>query len=286
MGGTNPKLERKATQVARRWGLTLEQQLVAEKNRVAYKVASPWGPAAFKVYRDLNAAGERSAAGFYQRLPNGLGPTLFKTSPLSRAILVEWLEGPSLGDMRKAGQEDEANVYLAQVTRALYHANLTIPFRYLRLSKILEQKLKVTSSETITDEFATALDQVANLLNELNNTTQTEQVIHGDLHYENVILTPDGPKLFDPKVYRADPAAELSKALLAGHDDMQIEEFSDRIAKRAAALVPATDSQPKRLIGWSTVLYATRLFKARNIGHADQIEFEKLDTLLKLSAAR
>ncbi|SHG61533.1 Aminoglycoside/hydroxyurea antibiotic resistance kinase [Cognatiyoonia sediminum] len=283
MGSANPKLERKAAQVAKRWGLTLEQQLVAEKNRIAFKVSSPWGPAALKVYRDLNAAGERSAASFYRKLPKGLGPTLYKTSPLNRAILVEWLDGPNLGELRASGQEDEANVYLAQVTRALYRAKIQIPFRYLRLAKTMEQKLKVASSVTITDEFAKALDQVANLLNELNNTTQTEQVIHGDLHYENVILTSEGPKLFDPKVYRADPAAELSKGLLAGHADRPIEEFSDRITKRADALAPATDSQPERLIGWSTVLYATRLFKAKHkVVH--QSDFEKLDLLLKLSA--
>lgn len=277
----NPKLEERAQRVATRWGLEVETILVSQKNRLAYKVSTPRGPAIFKVYRDINAAGERSAAAFYKKLPLGIGPELYRASPLRRAILVEWLNGPNLMNLIEAGEEGEANAHLSEVIRQLRTAKLRIPFRRLRLADILSQKLKRIYSQSRDSASVDRLQRIGELLDWLVASTKTEQVIHGDLHYDNVILTSSGPKLFDPKVYLADPAAECCKVLFTGQAKMAPSQLWEQVSQRAECFASGAGGSPTRLMQWGAVNFATRVLRSRTAVPETHEALDKLDLLLR-----
>lgn len=199
----------RAKMVAARWQLTLDNApLKHTADRVVYKVGTADGQAVLKLNRKFGSEG--GSVPFLRRLPDGIGVKLLRVSPLRRAVLLEWLEGPTLDRLVAQGDERQAEGLLAQVAASLAKAE----FRQVRLIQSLNWRVQKRF-----DGFAPRLANTVQSadftrakapFDALVATMPPETVIHGDLHFGNIINTAQGPRFIDPKGYRADPAAEFA----------------------------------------------------------------------------
>ncbi|MEJ8561329.1 aminoglycoside phosphotransferase family protein [Yoonia sp. GPGPB17] len=248
----------RAEMVAARWQLTLDASpLKHTADRVVYKVNAADGLAVLKLNRKFGSEG--GSIPFLRGLPDGIGVKLLRVSPLRRAMLLSWLEGPTLDMLVARGNEARAERLLAQVASSLSKAK----FRRMALIQRLNWRVQKRF-----DGFAPRLKNTAqsadfarakSAFDVLVDTMPPEVVIHGDLHFGNIIDTAQGPRFIDPKGYRADPAAEFAAAFSAAQPDPAIAEFKQRITRRAAVYAPAIEADPLRLIRWGAVLYSNKI---------------------------
>jgi streptomycin 6-kinase len=160
----------------------------------------------------------------------------------SDAILVEWCDGPSLGDLVRDGQDTEAIDILCDTIQRLHAA--AIGFTGLQP---LAARLAPLTEHVQTGDLAAAADLARTLL----ASTPVTSALHGDLHYDNILLGPRGWLAIDPKGVLGDPAYEPANAFHNpdGAGDLifhpaRIAYLADRFAHRLG--------QPRqRLLGWA-----------------------------------
>lgn len=81
--------------------------------------------AALKVYHNADLGGEGPGLN-YLAAQNEVGPAAVQLlGRHGRAVLLEWLDGPSLGDLVRAGRRAQADAHLAQVAKALQASPLS-----------------------------------------------------------------------------------------------------------------------------------------------------------------
>ena len=86
-----------------------------------WKVQSPFGPAALKLYHKPDMGTEHHGVSLMAAL-NGQGTAkIYQTT--KNAALTEWLGGPHLGDLTRNGQDKQATIELVKVATTL-HANM------------------------------------------------------------------------------------------------------------------------------------------------------------------
>lgn len=105
--------------------------------------------------------------------------------------------------------------------------------------------------------------QVHEVLDHLLKTTSQETIIHGDLQFQHAILTPDGPRLFDPKGLRADPTAEYRLVLTPDAKGLSVDDFAACVARRATLFADATGVDRQRMLQWATVVWGARVLTGK-----------------------
>jgi streptomycin 6-kinase len=221
-----------------------------------FKVDSPDGPAALKLYKEVGSSGEGVAVHFLRNLAPNVGVKVFRSNTMRTAILMEWLEGPTLEQLVDQGEEARATKLLGEVADAVSQTNFKLSIIYRRVAPGLKRDFAKCFDQSDPVQQPRELQRSITLLDHLMQTTPQEQVIHGDLGFGNVILTDNGPRLFDPKGFRADPAFELAKALVMPYDILPLAEFIKRVESRATVLATAIDTTPLRLIQWAAIIIA------------------------------
>jgi streptomycin 6-kinase len=258
---TTPKAA--SEKLAARWNLTLHD-CVAETNRArVYKVDGPDGPSALKLYKKLGSAGEGAAVQFLKNLEPGVGVQIYRSSIWRAAVLMEWLEGPSLDELVANGAEDEAVKHLSTVAAQVHATSFNRQFIYRRIAPEYQKELANSRKKLDPSDTPDELHRATQLLDHLVETTTQEHVTHGDLGYPNVILTPTGPRLIDPKGMRSDPALEFAKALTPPISQDVPDDLSDRLDRYAATMAAAINTTPQRLIQWVAIAVALNTFRLR-----------------------
>lgn len=223
-------------------------------SRAVYKVATSNGPAVPKLYRKLHFSAERAAVPFLKALPDDIALKIFRTSPMRRAILMEWLEGPSLDKLITDGQTAEAETHLAHVMAKLAKVRFKNHLIYRRAREARDPDTFKKAAAALTGKRQALCLQVHEVLDHLLKTTSQETIIHGDLQFQHAILTPDGPRLFDPKGLRADPTAEYRLVLTPDAKGLSVDDFAACVARRATLFADATGVDRQRMLQWATVV--------------------------------
>lgn len=160
----------------------------------------------------------------------------------TRAILMEHCPGPSLGDLARAGQDDEATDMLCSVIQTL-HAARPDPTGL----EPLASRFAPLTTASLDGDLALA----AGIARDLLANPAPAQALHGDLHHDNVLQSARGWLAIDPKGVWGDPAYEPANAFRNPEglgerlfDPTRIERLADRFSHRLA--------QPQhRLLGWA-----------------------------------
>jgi streptomycin 6-kinase len=165
------------------------------------------------------------------------------------SVLMEALDGPSLGDLSRQGRDAEACRLLADTARALHAgrpqlADLpTVGVWFERLFALPLGTCPASVRRDMTRAQALARDLIA--------TTAQPVPLHGDLHHDNVILTATGPKAFDAKGLTGDPAFELANAIRNPKGIPATVRDPGRIAACLDTYADALDVSRHRLAGWA-----------------------------------
>jgi streptomycin 6-kinase len=153
------------------------------------------------------AAGELTGAQAL-RLWNGAGAVRIHDIQ-GCAMLMDWLSGPSLADMARAGQDLEAAAVLAQVALKLRrpaHAE------FGDLKDHYAAALETVDVADVPEQYRAAMSRARTLWQHLVNSTQDRCLLHADLHHENVLHGDHGWCAIDPKGVNGDPCYEFANA--------------------------------------------------------------------------
>lgn len=253
--------------VAARWNLTLHECLAETDRSAVYKGIGPQGQIILKLYKALGSNGEGAAVSFLRNLPPKCGVKIHRVSTFRTAVLFEYLGGPTLVSLIDNGNEAQATVHLAKVAGAVSSTAFKFPFLYRRITPKYQKDFKRSLAKQTAKGPDHDLQRAARTLDHLVQSTTQERVLHGDLHYDNIILTADGPRLIDPKGFVADPSFEFHKTLAPTFQKATVDEFASCIARRAPVLADAIGASPVRVIQWGAVTFAQRIYAGslRNI---------------------
>ena len=223
-----------------RWRLT-DPRLVAETPRATvWRVARADGqPAALKLLRPGETEEARGFA-LLQAL-DGRGAVRVLACD-GAALLMEWCDGPSLGDMVRAGQDARATEVLCDTIRNLQAAALG-PSQLEPLATWFAPLVGVPQ----TGDLATAADLARTLL----ATSQTATALHGDLHHDNILSSPRGWLAIDPMGVWGDPAYEPANAFRNPDGAADLVFRPDRITHLANRFAHHLGHPRRRLLGWA-----------------------------------
>jgi streptomycin 6-kinase len=190
------------------------------------------------------------------------------------AILMEWIDGPSLGDLVRGGDDPLAMGILVEVFARL-HLDRPEPPKGLQPLAVRFAPLFDTNPSA----------QAAALAQRLLETTEKVVALHGDLHHDNILHSARGWLAIDPKGVWGDPAYEPSNAFRnpEGCDDLilqprRINAMADLISNRMG--LPRS-----RVLGWAAAHTALSICWHREVGNSVALDEALLPRLLAAHAA-
>ncbi|MEO1549732.1 MAG: aminoglycoside phosphotransferase family protein [Pseudomonadota bacterium] len=124
----------------------------------------------------------------------------------SDAVLMEWLEGPSLADITRPGQDEEAAQVIANTALTLQAPPVK---GYIPLKDHFGGVLLSSEIETYPQAVQPVFARAQAFFEQLLRTTDTPKLLHGDLNYDNVIKSHRGWLAIDPKGIIADPCYDF-----------------------------------------------------------------------------
>lgn len=192
-----------------------------------------------------------------------------------RAILMEHCPGPSLGDLSRAGRDDEATDILSGVIRTLHSA----PVDPTGLQPLAARFAALTDAP-LTGDLADA----AQIARDLLADPVPPVALHGDLHHDNVLSSPRGWLAIDPKGVSGDPAYEPANAFRNPEGFGERLFDPDRLHRMAAHLSRGLGLPRGRLLGWAAAHCALSTRWALEDGKDVQEDLRLLPLLL--AAAR
>ena len=240
-----------------------------------WKVQSPFGPAALKLYHKPDMGAERHGFTLMAAL-NGQGAAkIYQTT--QNAALSEWLDGPHLGDLTRNGQDHQATKELVKTANTLHATMPNIPNLPTLTQRFRALK---TLRFNCPDTPKRSLQRAQTLAEHLLNTQTDIRPLHGDLHHDNIRLTPRGYLAFDAKGLIGERAFELANAFRNPKGAEALHRDAARIRHLAQSWGQAFAVNPQRLLHWAAAKCALSIAWRSSGTIKDDPEFDLLATLL------
>ncbi|MDX8347748.1 aminoglycoside phosphotransferase family protein [Cognatiyoonia sp. IB215446] len=208
-------------------------------------------PAALKCYHDPAIPDERPG---FDLLDAWQGEGAARLDGLHHgAALLEWLEGPTLGDLAREGQLEQADGRLAATAARLHTEPVRVNKDMRHLAdwcRALREPLPATDTP---DETRHNINRARALADTLIAGQRDIRPLHGDLHHDNIICSPRGDLAFDAKGIVGDRAYELATAFLNPVGGPHIIKSPDYIRRRSAKWGQELGVSPERLLDWAAV---------------------------------
>ncbi len=244
---------------------------------VIYKVRSADGAsAALKIYKDAGMANERPGFAFLEAL-NGDGAARVRQVS-GNAALIEWLDGPSLGDLTRRGEDERAATKLVEAANRIHARPRQVSEQLPVLADWFDALFKIEFAPDCPPATRRDLMFCRETARRLCDDQQDVRPMHGDLHHDNIRLTDRGPCAFDAKGVVGERCFELANAFRnpRGVPDLV------RNPKRARYLCDFWSREfrvaPTRLIEWAAVKCALSICWRCE----DQLAFDEEFDLLSL----
>lgn len=213
-------------------------------------------PAALKLPRRSKGGNERPAGAMLRYWQGDGAARIYAGS--DGPLLIEWLDGPSLGDRARDGDIAGADLILTEVAAGL-RGRIGAPWADLPTLDTWCHALLTFDLRPLEPNVALWFEAAARLCEDLLATAPPPVPLHGDLHHDNVIVTKRGPLAFDPKGLSGDPAYELANAFRNPKGVTTPLTDAGRIDALAQAAAAAMEVPVSRVIGWAAVKSALSL---------------------------
>ncbi len=166
--------------------------------------------AVLKDYGPKGMGSEAQGFRFLARASPDFAAQVYATRP--DAALIEWLEGPSLGDRARSGHDLEAARELLKVAAGLHQGTAQPSEGYPLLVERFAALFDAVPADDCTPELHAAMAKAQTLADALLSHQVDLRPLHGDLHHENVRKTARGYCAFDAKGLVGERAYELANA--------------------------------------------------------------------------
>lgn len=250
-----------------------------------WKVLRPGGqPAALKVYHNGDMRNEARGFDLLEAWDGRGAARLFQRN--GSAALIEWLEGPSLGDLTRRGQDRLACRELAKAANCV-HGGARVPrsgFPVLAdwFQSLFNLKIGPGCPQDTQHDIAKCQALARKLL-----ASQRDLVpLHGDLHHDNVRLGARGYCVFDAKGVLGDKAYELANAFRNPKGAEQIVRDPARIRYLAQTWARSFGVERRRLLDWAAAKCALSIAWRAEGDLEDDREFDLLSCLVGVSEER
>lgn len=187
-------------------------ELITETNiaRIWRVVRHDQSFAVLKVYKGNDMLNEKPGFDLL-RLCDGHGAAIiFRTS--ATAALMELLEGPSLGDMARSGNDMQSAGILVEVANKLHAKNFETPNNWPRLRDFAADLTKIVRGKDCNDTNWRNFAFSRSLAFQLIEREREICPLHGDLHHDNILLGERGYCAIDAKGVVGDRGYELANA--------------------------------------------------------------------------
>jgi streptomycin 6-kinase len=232
---------------ARRWGLSLEEPFDA-----AYHWVAPGRRGSAEVVLKLGiptAEGDLAREAEILAAWDGAGAVRLLEFEASDDAVALLLERVRPGTDLTALPDDESLPLIGAVGRALHHTGTTRPARALEPAALADLR---AGHPLLPAAVTTA---AADRLDGLLASSAAAVLCHGDLHHGNVLLGAGGPVAIDPRGVWAEPALDVSVAMLnpLGTLPVQRPALARLLERRLSLLCPAMGVDVDRGREWTAV---------------------------------
>lgn len=206
-------------------------------------------PVALKLYHDSALRNEGPGLNLMSAWSGGPVVRILDIDTEIGAVLMEWLPGPSLGDLCRSGRDREATEHLATVAAALRCRAGNVPKGLPRLSDWFADLLALRVPADVPEATRRDLAFAAVLARDLLASEAPGAALHGDLHHDNIRRGARGYTAFDAKGVWGEPTYELANAFRNpdGFDMASLEVIRYRADRWSARL----RLERTRLLAWA-----------------------------------
>ncbi len=241
-----------------RWQLAAPHMVADTGQAQVWKVTQSDGQvAALKLYRRADRGNEGPGPRLLTAWKDRGAVRIFKEAPT--AILMDWLDGPSAGDIARSGRPDQAVTLLAETARRLHHSPVEVD-GLKPLSQMFEPLFGCAISAQCSGSLRHDMQSAIALAGQLLSSQDIHVPLHGDLHPDNIILTDGGPVVIDAKGYVGDPAFELANALRHPKGLPDLVRQPGQIDQCLTVYAEAMQVPRKRLAEWAAAKCAMSIF--------------------------
>lgn len=242
---------------------------------------SDYGLTALKVYHGGNMANE--ATGFdVLTAAQGVGAIHIHTIS-NGSVLMEWLDGPSLGDLVRSGGDIKAALKLVEVANQLHMAISDLTTKLPNLETWFDGMFQLEFSDDLRLRDTDNFNRCKRLAEKLFITQRDIVPLHGDLHHDNIKLGSRGYLSFDAKGVCGERTYELANAFRnpKGADDLV--RNPERMKSLAKLWAKEFDVDYDRLLKWAVVKCAWSISLRANGKLKYEGELDLLDTFMKVA---
>ncbi|WP_417249916.1 aminoglycoside phosphotransferase family protein [Celeribacter sp.] len=238
--------------------------------------------AVLKLLTDEGMAANEARAADLLRIWDGRGAVrLLDASVDGRAQLMEYLDGPLLGDIARDGDDLAAAAELAQVAMSL--AQPSDP-RFPDI-ETYGAALLMASPTLFPARHRATFEAARSMFRHLLDTTTEQRLLHGDLHHDNIMRGTRGWAAIDPKGINGDPHYEFANAFRNPEGLEEDCARPERFHAYAETFAKATGLNAARLKQWAFAHCALSISWNLERGHSPDDDLVLLTLFANLSDA-
>ncbi|MBL1437591.1 MAG: phosphotransferase [Rhodobacteraceae bacterium] len=236
------------------------------------------GWAALKLYHKPDMGAERAGFAVMSALNGVAAAKVLATS--KNTALTEWLDGPSLGDLTRNGQDDKATHHLGETAAKMHRHMPHIAADLPNLTQWFQALETLTFAEDCPPHAKHNLQTAQALTRQLLATEQNPRPLHGDLHHDNIRFGPRGYAAFDAKGLIGERCFELANAFRNPKGAEPLHRDPTRIRHLANAWSQSFEVDAQRLLHWAAAKCALSIAWRSGGTAKNDPEFDLLATLL------
>ena len=251
------------------FGVTSPEFIAETAIARVWRVRRGRGLAALKVWHDPSMVNEAGGVEYLSIRSEQGAVRLFARA--EGALLMEWLGGPSLGDLVRDGRDGEATEGLAGVAARLWRQPTVWPgARVVSAEDWCRALFAVEFGPGLGAEDRAAMERGRGLMRRLLEGAGEHIALHGDLHHDNIKDGPRGWTAFDAKGIVGPRAFDLANAFRNPKGAEALIADPARARQLAAVFAPVAGVSEVEMLGWAAAKIALSIsWRARGRLEAD-----------------
>lgn len=236
--------------------------------------------AVLKVYKGEDMLNEAAGVVYLQNCQGQGAANVFQSG--TNAFLMEYLDGPTLGDLSRGGDDRKAAHILVETAQGLRQVQFDDNYAWPKLSEWISELNNLKRGALWTDQNWKCVEQSRHLAQKLISNQTEVAVLHGDLHHDNIMSGPRGYCAIDAKGVVGDRAYELANAVSnpIGVEELMIQP--DRITFLLNLWSEAFEIDRQRFLEWIIAQRGMSISWSGNKIPSDHISFKLLDIFITL----
>ncbi|MEM9716482.1 MAG: aminoglycoside phosphotransferase family protein [Pseudomonadota bacterium] len=235
-------------------------------------------PVALKVYFERGMRNE--ADGFRWLKAMQGAPVVQVYGHDDQSAVIEWLDGPSLGDLSRSGNDTEAAMELGKLARTLHSYEAQSLANLPDLEDWFAELFTLGVPNELSDQHRRNFEFCIQLATTLLSDQKDIRPLHGDLHHDNVKLGSRGYTAFDAKGVLGERTYDLANAFRNPKGARPLVYSAERIANLRDTFSTTFEVSPSRLMQWAVVKCALSIAWRHHPTLQDDDELELLDLLI------